>query len=110
MPALKYSYGDPNAIRACISVAANSGDVEVSPTSEPRPISLELENKTVLTDPNAIARYIGEENKFINLYFHGMPFYVPHSCLAWHSYPALTLIRRCHTSTERGCQSDRRMA
>ncbi|KAK9918584.1 hypothetical protein WJX75_005162 [Coccomyxa subellipsoidea] len=33
--------------------------MEVSPTSELRSISLELESKAVLTDPNAIARYIG---------------------------------------------------
>ncbi|CAL8471724.1 g11266 [Coccomyxa elongata] len=59
MPSLKYSYGDSDAIRACIAIAANPGDVEVSPTSEPRSISFELDNKTVLTDPNAIARYIG---------------------------------------------------
>ena len=60
MPSLKYCYGDTNAVRACIALAASTRDVEVSPTSEPRSISLELDNKAVLTDPNAIARYIGE--------------------------------------------------
>ena len=63
MPLLKYCYGDTDAVRACIALAASACEMEVSPTSELRSISLELESKAVLTDPNAIARYIGEHRR-----------------------------------------------
>lgn len=62
MRTLKYCYGDFHAVKACIALAASEQEVELYPTSERTSISLELENKTVLTDPNAIARIIGESS------------------------------------------------
>jgi hypothetical protein len=59
MPSLKFTYGDVDAIKACIALAAGDQAVDVAPTTAARSVVLELDNKETLTDPNAIAKYLG---------------------------------------------------
>ena len=58
MPVLRYKPGDAQAIKPCIAVSLSASSVEVFPIDS-GPVRLELDNKEILTDLNAIARRTG---------------------------------------------------
>lgn len=60
MPHLRYTLGDPEAVKACIALSVSGAACDVSPTALPRSIGLDFDEKGAISDSNAIARYLGE--------------------------------------------------
>jgi ethanolamine utilization microcompartment shell protein EutL len=64
-PVLRYRVGDPQALKACIAAALSSADVTLSgydPASTESAllsVNLVVDDSTVLSEPNAIARFLG---------------------------------------------------
>lgn len=60
MPHLRYTLGDPEAVKACIALTVSCAACDVSPTALPRSIGLDFDDKGAISDSNAIARYLGK--------------------------------------------------
>jgi len=60
MPHLRYTLGDPAAVKACIALTVSGAPCDVSPTALPRSIGLDFDDKGAISESNAIARYLGK--------------------------------------------------
>ena len=71
MPHLRYTLGDPEAVKACIALSVSGAACDISPTALPRSIGLDFDEKGAISDSNAIARFLGNQHFSVERYTQG---------------------------------------